>query len=729
MNNIEDQKTDQFRPYPSDEDKEVMLRQWLEEGSQKLDQKDYDEAIKFFEKILRVDPENLIAFEKLSIARSIQADMNRIEDYLAMGRELMKQFDWNGAYDEYQAVLSIDPNNKEARSSLREVKKHLQMPLSEDDQDLITHGGEDVESEADVFDVEDSSYVAYEQKTDISSSSESVEIIDQQFQAKLEEALRVYENGFLLRAKELLEELQKQNPEHSQVQFYLTAIDRRIEMESFRKNQINIEELFQKGMDSLEKQDFNGARDLFTKVLEIRPDFQQAQLMLSQIDFLSGSTDAAREKTIVKENEDTKNLDKTQSTAPGKTTLKNVPKPLKKRGFPSFTRILLFLFPALIVIGAVVSGFYLIYIFPKIRYEKSMEIAQELNADGKIEEAIPWIVKALNAKPDSVDALKMLGEVYLKAGKLNEAVDILEPALDKYPENRSITRMLAETHFTRKDWNLAERYYKVVQDDPRFHDEAVLRIALSRKNRGLTDDAIEILENFLEENEQNAKGYFYLAQCYLEKNDKELEENIEESYLKAIEKDSTFIEAYEDLASYYHSRKELQKGIETLENLLSWFKPSTMEKSKHVASIRFTLGNMQYEAGHFRDATDSYSAVIQIEPSIDAYRNLGRSHYKMDRLAEAILIWRRGLKLNNSDDDLWWQIGVAQFRQNDLTAAENSYKEALRHNPNHVRALTNLGYIYYQQYNYNLARKYWKQSLELDPDQPQIKQKLKEIDR
>ncbi|MGB4099356.1 MAG: tetratricopeptide repeat protein [bacterium] len=731
MNQIEDQKTDQFKPYPSDEgNKESMLQKWLEEGAEKLDQKDYSEAIKLFEKVLRIAPENLVAFEKLSIARSIQSDVNRIEDYLAMGRELMKQFDWTGAYDEFQAVLSIDPNNEEAKSTLKKIKKHLQIPFSEDDQDLITHGGEDVESDEDGH-VEASAFdTVSEQKTDLYSHPlQTYQMVDQEFQSKLEEALRVYENGFLSRAKELLENLQKLNPEHSQVKFYLTAIDRKIEMESFRKNQINVEELFKKGMDSLERQDFKEARDLFKKVLEKRPDFQQARLMLDKIDVLKGSADTTREKTAVESSEDSKKTDRSLSATDGKIEKKSLSKPVKKNKFPSVAKVLIFIVLALVIIVAGAGTIYLVYIFPNARYEKSMALAQELDSKGKSEEAITWVKKALNAKPDSIDGIKLLGEVYLKTGKLNEAIDILESALDKYPENKTVTRLLAQTHFARKDWTRAEKYYKIIEDDPRFHDEAELNIAISRKNRGLIDDAIEILEKFVMENDHTAKGYFYLARCYQDKNEEELDEKIKEAYLKAIENDSELIEAYESLADYHYSRKELGKGIETLEKLLEWFKPATIEKSKRVASIRFDLGEMLYEAGRFKDAIDNFSTVIQIEPSVEAYRSLGRSHYKMDRLAEAILMWRKGLDLNKSDDDLWWQIGVAQFRLGDLVSAENSYKEALRYNPKHVRALTNLGFLYYQQYNYNLARKYWKQSLELDPDQPQLKQKLKEIDR
>jgi tetratricopeptide (TPR) repeat protein len=729
MNSTEDQKTDQFKPYQPDEAQESQLSQWLEVGSQKLGTRDYKEAIKLFEKILRVDPENLAAFEKLSIARSAQADMNRIEDYLAMGRELMHQFDWNGAYDEFQAVLSIDAENEEAKSYLREVEKHLDRPQQGSDDDLITTGGEDVMAGG------QNNYLSLDSfESDLDQETESFGISakaaftakssDPEFQRMLEEALMVYENNNLVRAKELLEKLQKRNPEHAQVQFYLTAINRRIETESVRKDQVNAEDMFKKGMDSLERQEFDEARNAFQKVLQIRPEFQQAQLMLDKIDALKGGT--SREKPPLKTSGDHKRPVTDTLEKKRKQTVSRTPKPAGKAGRSSTFRVVLYIVLALLILGAAGATVYLLHVYPNSRFESFLAQARELNEKGKYEDAIPLIESALIVYPDSLNAMTMLGQTLLKAGEPDKAVKVFLSALELDPENKAIKNLLARAYFDNRDWEKAETYYRMLLEDPQFHDNALLSIALTMKNRNLTDRAIDLLQAFLEENDQHGEANFYLAGCYQEKG---MHEETVESYLKAIEHKPDLIEAYEQLADYYKNRGQYNEGIDILKKLLAWFKPATVEASQRVAKIRFTLGEMQYENGDFKDAVENFTMVIQIEPSVEAYRNLGRSHYKMERLTEAILVWRRGLDLNPSDVDLLWQIGVAQFRQGDMTSAENSYKEALRIKPDHVRSLTNLGFIYYQQYKYDLARRYWRQSLDLDPDQPGLVKKLQEINR
>ena len=369
MSKTEDQRTDQFKPVEPEGNE---LSQWLEEGTQKLAEKQFREAIKLFEKVLRVDPDNMTAFEKLSLARSIQADMDHVAEYLAMGRELMSQHDWKSAHEEFQAVLTIDPKNEEALTFIKEIQGHL--GAGDGDQSVITTGGENV------FDLDsmpvDSAYRdsrgGEEQETTILGSKLDVDYKDQvedpDFQRKLEEALRIYEAGNLQRSKELLDELQKQNPDHSQVQFYLTAISRRFETENVRKNQSSAENTFKQGMDLLEQEKFDEARKAFQDVIRIRPDFAQAQLMLDRIDGLSGTAKPERASG----RPETTGRDGRQSAARSgkerprsKSGKKTIALSGGKAGLP-WMKILMVGAPVLLV-GILIS--YLLVIYPHKRYD------------------------------------------------------------------------------------------------------------------------------------------------------------------------------------------------------------------------------------------------------------------------------------------------------------------------------------------------------------------------
>ncbi len=93
-----------------------------------MEDRECDEAILLFKKVLDVEPDNTVASEKLAIARSIKADLESIAEYLSVGKDCMAHEDWEGASEEFQTCLTIDPENAEARGLLEEVNEKLGKP-------------------------------------------------------------------------------------------------------------------------------------------------------------------------------------------------------------------------------------------------------------------------------------------------------------------------------------------------------------------------------------------------------------------------------------------------------------------------------------------------------------------------------------------------------------------------------------------------------------------------
>nr|HPQ41259.1 tetratricopeptide repeat protein [bacterium] len=755
MSNTEDQKTDQFKPIdnPDGENgmsddttfsKDPELNQWIIEGIEKLDAKDFKSAIRMFEKVLRVDPDNMSAFEKLSIARSIQADIDRISEYMAMGRELMNQREWSGAIEEFQAILSIDPDHEEAKTCLRQVQQHLGQVPDETGTGLdasdfeMTSGGEPVfDFDANVDDLGTGNEVT-DQETGVLEEypgprvSEGVD--DPEFQRRLEEALRIYENGNLKRAKELLEELQNEYPGQAQVDFYLTAIARRLEADQIRSDQSNAETLFKQGMDMLENQDFEGARELFQRVLQVRPEFEQAQLMLDRVGSMMSMSATPMPAG------DTSEVKPMKAEGKPRELASKSSRPLPPPPVPRRSRNYRFLIISSVVVGVIivaVIGFFSIH-YPRMRFEKLTTQARTRFQEKAYVEAIALLESAIVIQPDSFDSLYMLGDAYTASGNFADAVKAYQNALVLQPDNKPLIMKIADAQYDAQLWGAAEATYQELTGDMRFQEEAYYKIGMTRKKRNQLEEAIQAFRKTLEVNDAHSKAHFELARCLEDKAanpdlDEEQAEALraeaEQEYQQSINTDPKFVMGYEVLSDFYSKHEDYEQAAAIMKRLLAWFKPTTLEKSREVARLREKLGKAQYNSGDYDGAVESFTTVIQIEPNVEAFRDLGRAHYKAGKLTEAILVWRRGLELDSEDADLYFQIAVAQFRQGDLAASESSYKDALRIDPKLVKALTNLGFLYYQNYKYDLAQMYWQRSVELDPTQDEVKRRLKEIER
>ncbi len=724
MSNLEDQKTDQFKAYQP-ENNEIDI--WIAEGETKLQNKDYREAVKMFEKVLRVEPDNLTAYEKHSIARSALADVEHIADFMMTGKELMKHHDWAAAREEFQAVLDIDSAHSEAIECLATVEKNLGLVSGDNG---VNQGPDEMLLEKDNFEVSDNAISTPDKNQDtevfrpvkqknVNNENQS----DELFQNRLEQALNLYESGNLNDAKKILETLQESYSDHPQIKFYLTAIDRRIETDDIRKNQFATEEMLKKGMDCLDNENYVEAQKIFSELLAVRPDFTQAKMMLQKTQSMLESADKKhRKKKTVQLKTDSKTTDY--------STKKHKIESVQRRPIPpsgTFRKKLFFISVAVAAMAGIASGIWFFTVLPATRYDDFLEKAQLYIESSSYSNAQPLLESALQIQPDSVEALMLLGHVMMETGNSARAVTIFEEAI-KYDtaENHEILYALGAAYYAAEEWSLAKETLQKVSDNTKFGISAKFYIAMAHKNQGHYESASELFHEVIELDETNAEAFFNLAECYVEM--KMATEAIE-AYNEAIRLNPQFVDAYTRLAEFYQERKQFNRGIEVLESLLEWYTPRTLELSKHVAEILLFLGNMQHEAGDFRAAIDSFSQIIKIEPSVEAYRNLGRSHYRMERLNEAIMVWRKGLELDSTDSDLWWQIGVAQFRMGDTVSAEVSYKEALRYDPDYFKALTNLGFLYYQQYKYELARRYWRRSLELEPNQPRVRQIMSSIDR
>ncbi len=76
--------------------------------------------------------------------------------------------------------------------------------------------------------------------------------------------------------------------------------------------------------------------------------------------------------------------------------------------------------------------------------------------------------------------------------------------------------------------------------------------------------------------------------------------------------------------------------------------------------------NTAYINGDFRAAADAYERLLaQGAVSMKLYYNLANACFKQDRLGRAILYYRRALRLSPGNDDVRYNLGVAEARTKD----------------------------------------------------------------
>ncbi len=110
-------------------------------------------------------------------------------------------------------------------------------------------------------------------------------------------------------------------------------------------------------------------------------------------------------------------------------------------------------------------------------FDAQVKAAQLYFQIQRYDQAIEYLLKANQLKPDDVDTVAMLGDVNLQAGRFDEALNWYEAAVKKKPNDVSLLASLAFTQLQKGDRKAAEQAIArlekadpTVADLPRFKE-------------------------------------------------------------------------------------------------------------------------------------------------------------------------------------------------------------------------------------------------------------------
>ncbi len=109
---------------------------------------------------------------------------------------------------------------------------------------------------------------------------------------------------------------------------------------------------------------------------------------------------------------------------------------------------------------------------------------------------------------------------------------------------------------------------------------------------------------------------------------------------------------------------------------------------------------------------------------------MGNFHFDHQRFHDAMVIYKRALEINSDDLEVRTDYAASLNFLGDFEGAKSELERVLAKNPNHTVANFNLGVVHVNMNRNDLAQKYWKRFLELDPSSPrsqEVRKMLSEL--
>ena len=239
-----------------------------------------------------------------------------------------------------------------------------------------------------------------------------------------------------------------------------------------------------------------------------------------------------------------------------------------------------------------------------------------------------------------------------------------------------------------------------------MHYKNQFDLIISLFSNGKAQEAIDELKPLIDNNPNDAVLFNIRGAC-----NAQLGEPIIaiKDYEKAIEIDSNYSEAHNNLGITYHGLAEPEKALANFEKAFS-LKPDKIE----VIDVMMSILN---EINDPNTSIEYYLKIIKSSPEIFiVHFNLGTAYQELDQTDEAIDSYTQAIKLNPEFADAYLNLGIIFENSGKLNDALQYLKKANEIEPDNLSASFNLGLILRDTGQTDEAIKSFERVIQLSPD-------------
>ena len=296
---------------------------------------------------------------------------------------------------------------------------------------------------------------------------------------------------------------------------------------------------------------------------------------------------------------------------------------------------------------------------------------------GEVGQAFPFLVRAKELEPESLEVRRRLGIIYLLGRRLEDARQEALEILEREPEDLDALVLLADAAQTPEEADELLVRMEGLRDQ--FDGQAKFHLAMGNLHIKKKDiDSAE--REFTEAAEREpgsviahqSLGNFYLAKRDLVQAERE--------FKAAAELDEAGPETAIRLADFYLVAGKREESKDALEAIV--------QDSPDFLPARHRLAAMALDAGHLDESLETVEAILaqnELDPVGLALR--GRIHLAHRETNEAIQDFQKILELQPKHAPTRYQLARAQIQAGNIQQAKSELRDAVISAPGHADAV------------------------------------------
>ena len=353
-------------------------------------------------------------------------------------------------------------------------------------------------------------------------------------------------------------------------------------------------------------------------------------------------------------------------------------------------------------------------------------------------EALDAYKVAVGLDPNDEMIHHQLGNVYSKRGEHSTAMQHQQRAIAIAPEFAAAHYQLGLLYAQEKRWTdaiasyqtayahdemLVEALYNLAQASLRSGNRSTAReqMALFERRKAILTPLHELRGALQREQGtvERAQILTNIARLYLKNG---FYEKAVWEYQKALGMDPELVAAHNGLGIVYTMLGKHAEAVTAQRKAL--------ELQPNFAKAHAGLGLAYFSQNQMESALEHYQRAIALTPQfLEAHLKIGTILLKLKRYAEAIDTYKASATLDPDNAEIYHNLSMSYARQAeaDLEAARRYAQEAVRLDPNVASYYNTLALIDFRRGDYPQAEKAIRKALELEPENLNYQQGLKQI--
>lgn len=306
-----------------------------------------------------------------------------------------------------------------------------------------------------------------------------------------------------------------------------------------------------------------------------------------------------------------------------------------------------------------------------ITIDYAMNVAAQLQSEGKLEQAKIILNSILDAEPAHAYALHLSGVIAYQIGKMTLGIQLIQQAINSNSTIALFHTNLGEMHRQLKNIPLSIQYgQRAVSLDPNS--------AIALSNLGIA---------------------FYDSKQY---------EQAENCHQRALYINPKLACSLNNMGSIYKINGNIPQAIA--------FYQAAMTASPFFVDPLNNLGVLYLQQQEFKQALECLHRAITLVPSFtDAHCNMGLVLIGLDQCEEALVYFEKALKLTPDYAEAYYGMAKMYLHQYDFLESEKYAHKAIAINPQQVEFYQLLAEIYQEQGKNAESLIYLDHAISIDP--------------